>query len=94
MPRAARPTRLPGSGQPSPASEPDFFVKQGDFQALAAGRPLLFFRGTADARKAWEAGWREVMAGSFPDLVPAIDAAVGMPPAGADPGDAAEDGAG
>jgi len=42
MPRAAKPTRLPGGGL-TMATEPDWFVKQGDFQALAAGRPMLFF---------------------------------------------------
>ena len=79
MPRAARPTRLPGSGGPSPATEPDWFVKQGDFQALAAGRPTLFFRDLAKARADWaDRGWRQVFEQSFPTLVPTIDAALDL----------------
>ena len=62
------------------ATEPDFFVKQGDFQALAAGRPPLFYRDMAKARADWEAGWRELFLGSFPDSVAAIDAALGFDP--------------
>ncbi|HKN88937.1 MAG TPA: hypothetical protein VJ622_01530 [Acidimicrobiia bacterium] len=80
MPRAARPTRLPGSGGPSPATEPDWFVKQGDFQALAAGRPTLFFRDLAKARAEWTGGWRDVFVETFPQLVGAVDAALGTTP--------------
>jgi len=79
MPRAAKPTRLPGGGL-SVATEPDFFVKQGDFQALAAGRPMMFYRGADKALADWEAGWRDVFAGSFPGSVDAIDAALGFDP--------------
>ena len=79
MPRAAKPTRLPGGGL-SMTTEPDWFVKQGDFQALAAGRPMLFYRDLAKARADWEAGWREVFETSFPDSVAAVDAAVGTTP--------------
>jgi hypothetical protein len=76
MPRAAKPTRLPGGGL-SMATEPDFFVKQGDFQFLAAGRPMMFYRETAKAKADWEAGWRDLFLGSFPGSVAAIDAALG-----------------
>lgn len=79
MPRAAKPTRLPGGGL-SIATEPDFFVKQGDFQALAAGRPMLFYRDQAKARADWEAGWRDVFLGSFPGSVDAVDVALGFDP--------------
>jgi hypothetical protein len=79
MPRAAKPTRLPGGGL-SIATEPDFFVKQGDFQALAAGRPMLFYRDPAKALADWEAGWRDVFLGSFPGSVAAVDAALGFDP--------------
>ena len=79
MPRAAKPTRLPGGGL-SMATEPDWFVKQGDFQALAAGRPMLFYRDPAKARADWEAGWRDVFLASFPGSVETIDAALGLPP--------------
>ena len=77
MPRAAKPTRLPGGGL-SMATEPDFFVKQGDFQFLAAGQPMRFYRDLDKARADWEAGWRGLFAGSFPDSVDAIDAALGF----------------
>ena len=78
MPRASKPTRLPGSGLPSPTSEPDWFVKQGDFHALAAGRPMLYYRDPAKARADWEdGGWREVFEASFPAAVAAVDAALG-----------------
>ncbi|MDQ1516639.1 MAG: hypothetical protein QOE80_2469 [Actinomycetota bacterium] len=79
MPRAAKPTRLPGGGL-SMATEPDWFVKQGDFQALAAGRPMLFYRSLTKARADWEAGWRDVFLASFPGSVDAVDAALGLPP--------------
>jgi hypothetical protein len=62
------------------ATEPDWFVKQGDFQALAAGRPMLFYRDPEKARADWDAGWRDVFSGSFPASVPAIDAALGFDP--------------
>jgi len=62
------------------ATEPDWFVKQGDFQALAAGRPMLFYRDPAKARADWEAGWRDVFLASSPDSVDAVDAALGLPP--------------
>ena len=77
MPRAAKPTRLPGGGGISMTTEPDFFVKQGDFQALAAGRPMLYYREPSKALVDWERGWRDFFLGSFPDSVEAIDAAVG-----------------
>jgi hypothetical protein len=80
MPRAAKPTRLPGGGL-SMATEPDWFVKQGDFQALAAGRPMLFYRDPAKARADWEAGWRDVFLTSFPASVASVDAALGLPAA-------------
>jgi hypothetical protein len=59
------------------ATEPDFFVKQGDFQFLAAGRPMMFYRDPAKALADWEAGWRDLFSRSFPDSVAAIDAALG-----------------
>jgi len=77
MPRAAKPTRLPGGGL-SMATEPDWFVKQGDFQALAAGRPMLFYRSPAKALVDWEAGWRDVFLASFPGSVDAVDASLGL----------------
>jgi len=77
MPRAAKPTRLPGGGGISMTTEPDFFVKQGDFQALATGRPMLYYRDATKARADWEAGWRDFFLASFPGSVEAIDAAVG-----------------
>ena len=79
MPRAAKPTRLPGGGL-SMATEPDFFVKQGDFQFLAAGQPMRFYRDTAKARADWESGWRDLFLGSFPGSVDAVDAALGFTP--------------
>ena len=81
MPRAAKPTRLPGSGKVSATSEPDFFVKQGDFQAIAAGRPMMFFRDVDKARADWLGGWREFFAETFPGQVAAVDAALGTTPA-------------
>ena len=69
--------RLPGGGGISMATEPDFFVKQGDFQSLATGRPMLYYRDATKARADWEAGWRDVFLASFPTSVEAIDAAVG-----------------
>ena len=88
MPRAAKPTRLPGSGKVSPASEADFFVKQGDFQFLAAGRPMMFFRDLDKARAEWLGGWREFFEESFPTLVASIDTALGTtPPEDEDEGD-------
>lgn len=80
MPRAAKPTRLPGSGNVSPTSEADFFVKQGDFQALAAGRPMMYYRDLEKARADWLRGWSAFFEGSFPTLVDAIDAALGTAP--------------
>ena len=62
------------------ATEPDFFVKQGDFQFLAAGQPMRFYRDPEKARADWEAGWRDLFAGSFPGSVAAIDAALGFDP--------------
>ena len=79
MPRAAKPTRLPGGGL-SMATEPDFFVKQGDFQFLAAGQPMRYYRDVDKARADWEAGWRDLFAGSFPGSVDAIDAALAFDP--------------
>jgi hypothetical protein len=84
MPRAAKPTRLPGSGGISPTSEADFFVKQGDFQFLATGRPMMFYRDVEKARADWLRGWRDFFEGSFPSLVPGVDAALGTTPAGDD----------
>ena len=75
------------------ATEPDWFVKQGDFQALAAGRPMLFYRDPAKARGDWEAGWRDVFLGSFPGSVDAIDAALGFAPEAEDEEEAEEEGA-
>ena len=86
MPRAAKPTRLPGGGL-SMATEPDFFVKQGDFQALAAGRPMMYYRDTAKAAADWLGGWREFFEKSFPDQVAAVDAALGTTPSEADDDD-------
>jgi hypothetical protein len=80
MPRAAKPTRLPGSGSVTPTSEADFFVKQGDFQALAAGRPMLYYRDLDRARADWLRGWGDFFEGSFPNLVEAIDEALGTAP--------------
>jgi len=77
MPRAAKPTRLPGGGGISMTTEPDFFVKQGDFQSLAAGRPMLYYREPAKALVDWERGWRDYFLATFPDSVEAIDAGVG-----------------
>ncbi len=71
------------------ATEPDFFVKQGDFQNLAAGRPTLFYRGLEKARSDWEAGWRDLFLGSFPGSVDAVDAALGFDPEA--PGDSEAD---
>jgi hypothetical protein len=81
VPRAAKPTRLPGSGKVSATSEPDFFVKQGDFQAIAGGRPMMFFRDQGKARADWLGGWREFFEEAFPGQVAAIDAALGTTPA-------------
>jgi hypothetical protein len=77
VPRAAKPTRLPGGSGISMTTEPDFFVKQGDFQSLAVGRPMLYYRDAIKARADWEAGWRDFFLASFPASVEAIDAAVG-----------------
>jgi hypothetical protein len=79
MPRAAKPTRLPGGGL-SMATEPDWFVKQGDFQAVAAGRPMLFYRDPDKALADWENGWRDIFLASFPASVDAIDRALGFDP--------------
>ena len=78
------------------ATEPDFFVKQGDFQALAAGRPMLFYREKGKALADWERGWRELFLGQFPGSVAAIDAALGFDAeaAEADDADAEVDGEG
>jgi hypothetical protein len=76
MPRAAKPTRLPGGGL-SMATEPDYFVKQGDFQSLAAGRPMLYYREPEKALADWERGWRDLFLGTFPGSVAAIDATLG-----------------
>jgi hypothetical protein len=100
MPRAAKPTRLPGGGGISMTTEPDFFVKQGDFQALAAGRPMLYYRDPSKALVDWEAGWRDYFVTTFPGSVEAIDAAVGGTDETADTvpepaeAEAGEDGAG
>jgi hypothetical protein len=94
MPRAAKPTRLPGGGL-SMATEPDFFVKQGDFQFLASGQPMRFYRDPAKALADWENGWRDLFLGSFPGSVNAIDAALGFSPEAEDDeedGDDGEDG--
>jgi len=75
------------------ATEPDFFVKQGDFQNLAGGRPMLFYRDPAKALSDWAAGWRDLFLGSFPGSVAAVDAALGFDPeAGADEDDEFDDG--
>ncbi|MGH9008433.1 MAG: hypothetical protein ACRDYF_01140 [Acidimicrobiia bacterium] len=84
MPRAAKPTRLPGSGKVSAASEADFFVKQGDFQAIAAGRPMMFYGDRDKARADWLGGWREFFEESFPAQVAAVDAALGTAPSETD----------
>ena len=68
----------------------DWFVKQGDFQSLAAGRPMMFYRDRAKARSDWvDRGWRQVFEESFPTLVPRIDSALDLTfeEADADPGD-------
>lgn len=62
------------------ATEPDYFVKQGDFQFLAAGRPMLYYREPAKALADWERGWRDLFLGTFPASVAAIDAALGYTP--------------
>ena len=62
------------------ATEPDYFVKQGDFQALAAGRPMLYYRDPGKALADWERGWRDLFLGSFPGSVDAIDIALGFDP--------------
>jgi hypothetical protein len=62
------------------ATEPDFFVKQGDFQALAGGRPMMYYRDPAKATADWLGGWREFFEKSFPDQVAAVDAALGTTP--------------
>ena len=80
MPRSAKPTRLPGSGKVTPTSENDFFVKQGDFQAIAGGRPMMFYRDTDKARADWLRGWREYFEESFPAQVAPVDAALGTTP--------------
>ena len=80
MPRAAKPTRLPGSGKISATSEADFFVKQGDFQAIAGGRPMMYYRDTDQARADWLRGWREFFSDSFPAQVAAVDTALGTTP--------------
>ena len=80
MPRSAKPTRLPGSGKVSATSESDFFVKQGDFQSIAGGRPMLFYRDLEKAREDWLRGWREYFEESFPAQVAAVDAALGTTP--------------
>lgn len=80
MPRSAKPTRLPGSGKVSATSEADFFVKQGDFQAIAGGRPMMYYRDNDKARADWLRGWREYFEESFPAQVAAIDTALGTTP--------------
>jgi ribosome modulation factor len=87
MPRSAKPTRLPGSGRVTATSEPDFFVKQGDFQAIAAGRPMMYFRDNDKAREDWLRGWREFFEESFPAQVAAVDATLGTAPSENDDGD-------
>ena len=62
------------------ATEPDYFVKQGDFQFLAAGRPMLYYREPAKALADWERGWRDLFLDTFPASVAAIDAALGYTP--------------
>jgi hypothetical protein len=61
-------------------TEPDFFVKQGDFQFLAAGRPMMFYREPAKALADWKRGWRGFFEQNFPAQVAAIDAALGFTP--------------
>jgi hypothetical protein len=73
------------------ATEPDWFVKQGDFQSLAAGRPLLYYRDLTKARADWEAGWRDVFLASFPGSVDAVDAALGLPPEEEEPAEGSEE---
>ena len=80
MPRSAKPTRLPGSGKVSATSEADFFVKQGDFQAIAGGRPMMYFRDKDKARADWLRGWREYFEETFPAQVAAVDTAFGTTP--------------
>ena len=80
MPRSAKPTRLPGSGKVSATSEADFFVKQGDFQAIAGGRPMMYFRDKDKARADWLRGWREYFEETFPAQVAAVDTALGTTP--------------
>ena len=87
MPRSAKPTRLPGSGKVSATSEADFFVKQGDFQAIAGGRPMMFYRDIDKARADWLRGWREYFEESFPAQVASVDAALGTTPSDDDEGD-------
>ena len=91
MPRAAKPTRLPGSGKVSATSEADFFVKQGDFQFLAAGRSMMFYRDMDKARADWTGGWREFFEEAFPGRVAAVDAALGTTPEDETGGEAAGD---
>jgi hypothetical protein len=91
VPRAAKPTRLPGSGKVSATSEADFFVKQGDFQFLAAGRTMMFYRDMGKARADWTGGWREFFEETFPGLVAAVDAALGTTPEEAVGGEAEEE---
>jgi len=59
------------------ATEPDFFVKQGDFQFLAAGQSMMFYRDPAKALADWERGWRDLFVRQFPGSVATIDAALG-----------------
>ena len=80
MPRSAKPTRLPGSGKVSATSEADFFVKQGDFQSIAGGRPMMFYRDQTKARSDWLNGWREFFEEQFPAQVAAVDTALGTTP--------------
>jgi len=91
MPRSAKPTRLPGSGKVSATSEADFFVKQGDFQAIAGGRPPMFYRDMDKARADWLRGWREFFEESFPTQVAAIDTALGTTPSDDDDYDDGDD---
>jgi NADPH-dependent glutamate synthase beta subunit-like oxidoreductase len=76
------------------ATEPDFFVKQGDFQFLAAGQSMRFYRDLDKARADWEAGWRDLFIGSFPGSVDTVDAALGFTPddEGEDEDEADDDG--
>ena len=92
MPRSAKPTRLPGSGKVSATSEADFFVKQGDFQAIADGRPMMYYRDKDKAQSDWLRGWREYFEESFPAQVAAIDAALGTTPSDDDDDDVYDDG--